>query len=57
MLAKSAAMKKQAAQLKKEIAAMRAESKKTGKVTNWDDKADQLSRLNEQIAAYKPKKS
>jgi hypothetical protein len=55
--AKLMAMKKQAAQLKKEIAAMRAESKKTGKVTNWDDKADQLSRLNEQIAAYKPKKS
>ena len=55
--AKLAAMKKQAAKLKKEIAAMRAESKKTGKVTNWDDKSDQLSRLNEQIATYKPKKS
>jgi len=55
--AKLMAMKKQAAKLKQEIAAMRAESKKTGKVTNWDDKSDQLSRLNEQIAAYKPKKS
>tara|TARA_R110000822_G_scaffold72624_4_gene174535 strand:+ start:603 stop:1010 length:408 start_codon:yes stop_codon:yes gene_type:complete len=55
--AKLMAMKKRAAKLKQEIAAMRAESKKTGKVTNWDDKSDQLSRLNEQIAAYKPKKS
>ena len=52
-----AEMKSKAAKLDKEVKAMRAESKKTGKVTNWDDKADQLSRLNEQIAAYKPKKS
>ena len=43
-------MKKQAAKLDKEVKAMRAESKRTGKVTNWDAKADELSRLRERIA-------
>jgi len=43
-------MRKQAAKLAKEIQAMRAESKKTGKVTNWDAKADELSRVRERIA-------
>ena len=43
-------MRKQAAKLDKEVKAMRAESKKTGKVTNWDAKADELSRVRERIA-------
>tara|TARA_R100000541_G_scaffold27732_1_gene37031 strand:- start:1642 stop:1812 length:171 start_codon:yes stop_codon:yes gene_type:complete len=42
--------RKQAAKLDKEVKAMRAESKKTGKVTNWDAKADELSRVRERIA-------
>ncbi len=45
-----AAMKAKAAKLDKEVKAMRAESKKTGKVTNWDAKADELSRVRERIA-------
>ena len=45
-----AAMKAEAAKLDKEVKAMRAESKKTGKVTNWDAKADELSRIRERIA-------
>ena len=45
-----AAMKTKAAKLDKEVKAMRAESKKTGKVTNWDAKADELSRIRERIA-------
>jgi hypothetical protein len=45
-----AAMQAKAAKLDKEVKAMRAESKKTGKVTNWDAKADELSRIRERIA-------
>ena len=30
--------------------ALRAESKKTGKVTNWDAQADELSRVRERIS-------
>jgi len=45
-----AAMKTKAAKLDKEVKAMRAESKETGKVTNWDAKADELSRIRERIA-------
>jgi hypothetical protein len=45
-----AAMKAKAAKLDKEVKAMIAESKKTGKVTNWDAKADELSRVRERIA-------
>jgi len=43
-------MKQKASKLDKEVKAMRAESKETGKVTNWDAKADELSRLRERIA-------
>lgn len=43
-------MKQKASKLNEEVKAMRAESEKTGKVTNWDAKADELSRLRERIA-------
>jgi hypothetical protein len=43
-------MKQKASKLDEEVKAMRAESEKTGKVTNWDAKADELSRLRERIA-------
>ena len=45
-----AAMKVKRDKLKKEVDAMIAESKKTGKVVNSDAKQDELSRLSERIA-------
>ena len=44
------AWRKQAAKLDKKVKALRAESKKTGKVTNWDAQADELSRVRERIS-------
>ncbi|GAG09855.1 unnamed protein product, partial [marine sediment metagenome] len=55
--AKLMAMKKQAAKLKQKIADIKAKAKKENKIGNWDDASDELSRLNERIAEYKPKKS
>ena len=46
-----AAMKVKRDKLKKEVDAMIAESKKTGKVVNSDAKQDELSRLSERIAS------
>ena len=42
--------RKEAVKLDKEVKSLRADSKKTGKVTNWDAKADELSRVRERIA-------
>ena len=47
---KCSQMREQAAKLQKEIADIKAKAAKENKIGNWDDKSDQLSRLNERIA-------
>ena len=43
--------------LEKKIADIKAKAKKENKIGNWDSASDELSRLNERIAEYKPKNS
>jgi hypothetical protein len=47
---KCSQMREQASKLQKQIADIKAKAAKENKIGNWDDKSDQLSRLNERIA-------
>ena len=55
--AKLKAMNDKKIALEKKIADIKAKAKKENKIGNWDSASDELSRLNERIAEYKPKKS